>query len=199
MNLSIFVHNIYQPKIEVKLLIPSLLLRYLNPLSWFSRTQPQPQSPGLGFYSYCYSKTIQEKKRKRKVRYFKEPRVTPPTPLPSTTHLTRILTLLAGPTHLLLSFLIYLSFSLHTSNTPLCHSLISFHGSHSIAPPPSSFFSKDHRKTPEKKGKAHSSLKEFISDRDDSPIIFCVCHFTRKLLSISLSSPIIFGAWHFSF
>ena len=119
MNLSIFVHNIYQPKIEVKLLIPSLLLRYLNPLSWFSRTQPQPQSPGLGFYSYCYSKTIQEKKRKRKVRYFKEPRVTPPTPLPSTTHLTRILTLLAGHSFASFLFDLFIIFSPYIKHSSL--------------------------------------------------------------------------------
>ena len=49
---------------------------------------------------------------------------------------------------------------------------------YSIAPPPPSYSGKDHRKTPSEKGKAHSSLKEFILDREDSPIIFCVCHFS---------------------
>ena len=39
-------------------------------------------------------------------------------------------------------------FFLHTTNTSLYHSLIPFHGTHSIAPPPPSFSSKDHQKTP---------------------------------------------------
>ena len=97
--------------------------------------------------------------------------MTPPTPLPSTTHLTSILTLLAG--HLFASFL------------PLYHSLISFHSTHSIAPPPPSFSGKDHQKTPQEKGKAHSSLKEFILVREDSPKVISL-NFTKNLQYISL-------------
>ena len=42
----------------------------------------------------------------------------------------------------------FFPFSLHTTNTPLYHSLISFHSTHSIAPPPPSYSGKDHQKTP---------------------------------------------------
>ena len=39
-------------------------------------------------------------------------------------------------------------FFFHTTNTPLYHSLINFHDTHSIAPHPPLFSCKDHRKTP---------------------------------------------------
>ena len=64
------------------------------------------------------------------------------------------------------------------------HSLISFHG-HSITST-IIFRQGPQENSIEKKGKAHSSLKEFISNGKDSSIIFCVCHFTEKLLKGNL-------------